>query len=416
MQGLQTSASTRQVNTSVITEEAKFLPYFDLKPADALSSIVQVDKTVDMEEEEINLQQYAEDCSRMAFKILQKIANSQGVSEGKIPNKEFLEELSREESEIEALVVNVEKYLTNQNCGIMQCLDKINSLPEGPNFVENLKTVLEALEDDVSKDALMSTLLNGNVLKDCLDTVIENYQERTLRILSMGSQQFLGVVDKLLTAMEESNPMLYTDLTADSGNEETSLFSKLISSQPLLSDGSQPYSLLMVDGLVSESENVAGVLSNLADAVATSGFVLLKEVTHNLTVVHLLQRFFKDCTVLLDSEQRDFCSFLKKESWESLFCKNTDFELVSSCTDAVMSSIFLLRKIPSQADSEQQTVVYINSETNFDWLPVLQKQLAFCQKTPKEHNLWLVANGKPYSGIVGMVKCLATEPGGHCLR
>ena len=412
LQGLHTATSVRQVSTAVVTEEAKFLPYYDPKLAAMKSSFVNT-KELSLEKE-VNLENYAAYCSKLALRIIGKIANSQSAAEGKIPNKELLEELSRKNAGNENGTMTIDEYLANQDCGIMQCLDKIDSLPESQNYVENLKNILEALEEDIRRDVLMTNLIGGYFLKHCLDLVNENCREKNLRVLALSRRQFSDVSDRLTLTLE-GDPML-NNVISNSLHDDESLLGKLITDQSLLADNAEPYHMIIVDGVVSESKSLTDVLSQVASAVTTNGFVLIKEMTHNLNVSHLLQRLFKECTSQSDSDKRDFGSFLKKESWEKLFLQSSNFALVSSCTDDVMSSMFLLRKISSETSLEQQTIAHIDSKNNFEWLPALQEKLALCQKKPKEENLWLVANGEPTSGIVGMVKCLVKEPGGSCVR
>ena len=386
------------------------MPYRDVQTASIMPALVQKKDA----EKEFDFLTFAADCSRMASKIIQKIANSGSVAENKIPNKEILAEWSRAKTGIEDGAVNIDKYLNDENCGIMQCLDKIESLPESQNYVENLKSVLEALQMDSKNDGLMTYLICGHYLKCCLDIVNENCREKNLRVLTLSRRQFSDVTDRLTLTLE-SDPVL-NSLISRSDDDDESLLTKLTTDDPLLADDTEPYHMIIVDGVLSECKTLASALVLLAAAVATNGFVLIKEHTHNLNVCHLLQRLFKDCSIQSDSNMRDFGSFLNKESWEKLFLQNSDFVFVSSCTDNVMSSMFLLRKLPSEIHVDQQTVVHIDSKNSFDWLPALQQKLALCQKRPKGGNLWLVANGEPASGIVGMVKCLVKEPGGDCVR
>ena len=412
LQGLRTSSSARQINTDVITEEARFLPYLDVKPADTLVDI----KILPVSGADgIGIEQYALECSKMSFKILQKVANSHVAAEGKIPNKEFLEELSRQEVDVEVKKDFVEKCLVNPNCGIMQCLDKVYSLPESENFTENLKNVLEALDDEVKKDILMTNLYKGNIIKNCIAIVNENCKTTGLRILTMSRGMSSDLVDRLVISLEHE-PLINANVSRSTGNGQDTLFANFLSNQPLLSEKSDPYHLVMVDGLLSEAQNLNAILSQLAAAVIDDGFVLLKETTHNLNVTHLLQRFFRDCTEIEDSELRDFGTFVKKESWENLFRQNSNFTLVSSFSDFLMSSVFLLRKLPSQSKQDVQMVVHFGTTEKFGWLPVLQEKLELCEKKPKGHNLWLVVNGEPSCGIVGMVKCLVKEPAGKRIR
>ena len=412
LQGLHTATSVRQVSSAVVTEEARFFPYLEAKPAAMTSSPVQM-KGASVKIE-FDLEKYAADCSRIASKIIQKMANSESVAENKIPNKELLAECSRKIAGNESGTVNVDKYLTNDHCGIMQCLDKIDSLPESQNYAENLKNVLEALEEDSKKDILITNLIGGNYLKYCLDIVNENCKEKNLRLLTLSRQQFSDVTDRL-TLTFEGDPTL-NSMISRSEDDDGSLLTKLMTDQPLVADNAELYHMIIVDGVLSECKTLTSALFKLASAVTTYGFVLIKEPTHNLNVAHLLQRLFKDCTNQSDSANRDFGSFLNKGSWEKLFLQSLNFVLVSSCTDDVMSSMFLLRKLPTETPVDLQTVVHIDSKNNFDWLPALQEKLALCQKTQKGDKLWLVANGEPASGIVGMVKCLVKEPGGSCVR
>ena len=411
LHGLNTSISARQISASVITEAAVFLPYYDVQPEATL-----VDRSMGASSvaEKRVLEQYASECSVVAYKVIHKITDSKAAYGDFIPNKRFLEELSRGEAVKDTGELNIEQYLSDSHYGIMQCLDKIDSLPESQNFLDNLKNIIEALEEDIKNDILMTSVLNSNILKSCLDIVYENCKTDYLKILSLSRRRLSDFHDRLALLLENS-PMINAEITAASEDDDNHLLAKVISNQSILSEETEPYHFILADGILSESENLQSVLSNLADAVVDGGFVLLKEMTHSLSVPYLIQRFFKDISRIKDSQNRDFGSFLKKESWKDLIQGNVNFTLVSSFSDSVLSSLFLLRKITPSPHPEQQTVVHID-HCEFSWLPLLQNEWASSQKKTKGQNLWLVTNGEPNSGIVGMVKCLVKEPAGRHVR
>ena len=444
LQGLQTSTTARQTGPAVVTEQAKFLQYLDAKPEATLVDSQQklpstgsgdtilprtgTDQTMLPSTDDdvvkvqssnvgnmINIEKYATECSRLAFKIMQKIANSSAAADDKLPNKEFLEELSRkdieEESRNEELV---EKCLKSPECGIMQCLDKIDSLPDSQNYIDNLKSLLEGMDSEIRQDMLMTNLYEGNVLHNCIAIVHENCKTNSLRILTLCRPKSSDLPDRLMVSLEHE-PLINANVTGTANDQDT-MYANFLSNQPLLAEDTEPYHLILVDELVSESQNLTAVLSQLAASITDDGFVLLKEMTHNLNISHLLQRFFRDCKGMEDSEFRDFGSFMEQDSWEKMFSNDAQFTLVSSFSDYLMSSIFLLRKVPSNLKPDEQTIVHFDCKKEFSWLPVLQAQLELCVKKPKGQGLWLVVNGEPSSGIVGMVKCLVKEPSGKKLR
>ena len=134
----------------------------------------------------------------------------------------------------------------------------------------------------------------------------------------------------------------------------------------------------------------------------------------NLKLEISLQGFLEKWKDLENKTERDIGCWANKETWVKKF-KALELELVASKSDGFQFTWFLVRKAAQDALTGNQTVVDV-SKLDCDWLMELKEKMSANQKRPKGENLWLVSSGQPYSGIVGMVKCLVKEPGGGKVR
>ena len=94
--------------------------------------------------------------------------------------------------------------------------------------------------------------------------------------------------------------------------------------------------------------------------------------------------------------------------------------LVSKRSYENTSSVLLFRKVETERSAED--VIIRISHTDYDlWFDKLLNEMKvstdITQNSPQNQRLiWLVSDAEQISGIVGFVKCLRREPGGHRIR
>jgi len=75
--------------------------------------------------------------------------------------------------------------------------------------------------------------------------------------------------------------------------------------------------------------------------------------------------------------------------------------------------VLVLARKASTIKSTQNLVLQLTNR-QFKWVNDLKSQLAKAQAEQK--NLYLVSQGEPNSGALGLMNCLKRESGGNCLR
>ena len=271
---------------------------------------------------------------------------------------------------------------------------------------------------DLRSDILLSNLQQTEFLKPCLDIVCSNVSVKNVRALEIGK---IGLSKKckylLPPFLSMTNCVATRDADVIEQLSDTAPDVEIIDWSPAngKSKSMTQFNLVCADNVLRKQENLKTALQGVADILSDGGFLLIQEVTSDFKMATLLDAMNsadnKAATHSVDARSQGFyCDTVK---WRKLFSES-GFELICEVKDAMLMSLFLLRKRNANSVEKQTFLELMKGET-FDWLSELKVKVEDVSRRPKGENLWLVSDDSS-SGILGMVNCLRNEPGGEKLR
>ena len=265
-----------------------------------------------------------------------------------------------------------------------------------------------------SHDRLVQNLMQPEVLKPCLDIVIENSSSHTLKVVEMeGSEN--GVYRHALPLLL-SHPMMKVNyVVADSSeicasgddSEKYQIMQEKWDGINMkeFAKNHQSANLVIAKQFLHKQSNLEESIFDIASMVGEGGFLLVEEVTQNFGLMAAVEPSG------IDVDSSVFC-YHDAAKLKDIFEKS-GLEIVYERSD-LFSAIFLLRK-KNGGVLDSQTVLHVE-DLNCSWVEELKQQLKAIQSRPKGDNLWIVATSASVSGLVGLVNCLRREEGGDRIR
>ncbi|XP_046335907.1 fatty acid synthase-like [Haliotis rufescens] len=393
IRGLHSTSAPRRSNQTPTLELYSFIPYHE--------NLQHVDS---------NLKQYSEDCLTYAQQSLAALLKSSGAAY--IPNSSLL---SVEEPQAHISIDKVVDYSRQSTCGLMQTLYKIFSTPLSESFPENVRNIVNAFQPELSNDSVLNCLLDGKVLKSCMDIVLENCLKSKVNVLEMCPPS--GAMYSRVLPLLAAHPMNQVDYTlANPQPNDQEQLEKLGMStlqwdlaNTLPAGASQP-DLIILRNILHCEKNISAALKNVVDACGAKGFALIIEATQNFPLHLAIKNFKLDFVTTCDS--RTLGCYLDSTSWTELFMKH-GLQVICDKSDGVLYNMFLVRRANNTGE-ENQTIICVD-DLNCSWVDMVKSALADCHLRPEGENVWLQANNKN-SGIVGLCNCLQKESGGERLR
>ena len=359
--------------------------------------------------------------SRIVQAYIQKSVNAllaDGTS--KFHNAEiFKNVLQDEETVFELNDEEIQSYLDAPGCGLIRVLKSIFEPAAEEDFVEHVKKMLAENKQELVSDQLLSALLCERTLKTSLDVALENSTSLTkMKVVEIGASE--GHMFPKVIKYLNSQPMLSIALTA-TGDQLNSIDQALaeglgVETMPWDLGNVPPTQIcgadiVVANGVLHREADVAEALANIYQVLKDDGFLVLHEMTQNFSIPLALHGFTQD----FSSHAGRPTGPCDEATWCNLL-QSAHFEVVAQKSDGLLSTLFLCRKRSLQSEPPVATLLNVSDLKEFAWVPDVKASLLKHQDAPADHTLWLVVDGAPESGIVGMVNCLKQEPGGNRLR
>lgn len=226
-----------------------------------------------------------------------------------------------------------------------------------------------------------------DALTASLQLAIENTSMIKMKVIEVANDQPVeGLLSPLALDILESEPMLRTDVTVVTMNKTQAhnttldpLSIKIVAKDVSKVAPDQNCHLIISTDVITRQGSE--VLKNLCDGLISGGLILTEEI--------------QGC---LDSKAN-------KDLLESF-----NLEVVSQQMSPNNVYILLRKSI----EIPQAPYIINISENNFSWVDEIKRALKFCET---HHNtIYLVCEGEPNTGVVGMVNCLRQEAGGNNIR
>ncbi len=261
-----------------------------------------------------------------------------------------MENIKLEKSDIKKYTSSMQAGTEEQNCHSLMCfLAEVFADQNGDSFSSNARKILEAYEEKLNGDMLLTNNLQTENLKPCLDVVLENNKSTTeLKIaeITLGSSIYSKVIPQILN----SDPMLNVEYAliglglnkfdSDESKHQNILpipwdFLKL-SSPPSQIDS---LDFIILDNILHCHDNIPDFLAQLQAMLKPGGFVFIHEWTTNL-IIPLAKEVIS--TEIPISGERSLGPFCSEKSWSYLLT-SANFDIIQKNSDGLLSSSFLCR-------------------------------------------------------------------------
>lgn len=391
-----TVVSRRQQHQDPVIEDYRFVPYEE----DLFQDITE------------SLLTYSKHCCSYAAEGLQNLPTN-GNSHNSLNNiRKVLQNVEQSVCDQE-----IDDYVQQKDCGLITMLSKIFTTPHDVDFSQNVKNTISSSKASLRNDRLFSYLLEPQVLKPCLDIVLENLSTPKINILEIESS-YSSMYNHAIKLLN-SQPMLLVNYTAADLSDRLDNELSSVGVNTLQWDISQapptslkPVDLTIANNALHRQKDLSVALSNISRSMTEGAFFLIKEITKNFHVYLPIEALANELPEICDKDQRTCAVYCDENKWLDHF-SSADFEVISKKSDGMLSTLFLLRKVKDCSPCKQ-TIMSLNS-MDCGWVEELKDNLKDCQNKGSP-NLWLVVDNQHNSGIVGMINCLKQESGGEKLR
>ncbi|XP_055874982.1 fatty acid synthase-like [Biomphalaria glabrata] len=374
-------------------EEYRFIPY------------TESDKTVPPA-----LEQYTTDCLNYVLHSLKRLVDEDQA--GTLLNKTVLSDVV---NNIKPTAdSDLQKFLSQPNSGLAQALHKIFTLP-ATNLKENVHNIVQSLHSELLSDRLLSSLSSPEVLKSCVDIVIDNVMTSRVTVFEAGAAQ--SSLYRKVIPIIKSQPLLNVTYTAADKNpldKEAKNLGVKHSQWDINTSTSVPpgqVHLLVLKNVLHKQTNISATFETVSGMVLPDGFILVEEVTRNFPLYLALEAI----SGKLQDNSSDVCRvcgcYLSEGSWVEVFSKH-GYEVVFRKSDNLLSTLFLLRK---RKQLITPPTLFSIDDLQCSWLEDLKSKMKELEKAPEDARLWLLAT-KEVNGLMGFINCLKLEAGGEKVR
>ncbi|XP_076154823.1 fatty acid synthase [Alosa pseudoharengus] len=290
--------------------------------------------------------------------------------------------------------------------GLLRLLSVLCGLELNGNLQSELELTVQKERNCLLTDPLLNGLLDSKVLRNCLDTVLENStpgKVKVLEVMSGEGQIFTRAADLL-----NIQPMLHVDYIASdasgdmldslqSSMEDLGVSSAVWDPRQSAATGALTKADLVICNCVLSCISTVEILGNLASAAKEGGFVLLHTLLKGDTLGEMLAFL---------TSQNNQKGLMTQAEWEKLI-DQASLTVVALKKSFYGTVLFLCRK----RTSSKQPVFLSVDDMQYKWVETLKNTLT----EASDSTLWLSAT-QSHSGVVGMVNCLKQEPGGNRIR
>ncbi|XP_065297860.1 fatty acid synthase-like [Dermacentor albipictus] len=384
------SIQRRPMLQTPVIEEYRFVPYLD-------NEVISSDR-------EKFLREYADVCSCMSRRIMEKIDDKKSHSNKALQN--FVDVPG------EVLDRCTENIAPNQ--GLLQLLVTTHKEANGAaSLASVVKSALLSSKKAIEEDILNTSILTEDPLRYVLDVVLENTSSKKLRVLELADKESVMAIGPRVSALLSLYDVhLKTEYTFAHLNpdrpapEEVPEGKAVITRDHHSASGSEtlPDADLVVAfcGVMSASVDLDTLAEKAHSQCKEHGFVLLCHRTALTAAEALLSRV----------SGVPFPVYSENATTAVLAARG--FRLVAQKSNN-LSTLLLFRKVTTPVDATKQVVVGVQNAC-FGWVESLKEKAVEHGRKPTGENIWLLAEDSGESGILGLMNCLRKETVGRHIR
>lgn len=183
--------------------------------------------------------------------------------------------------------------------------------------------------------------------------------------------------------------------------------------------------VVVLDRLLHRKRDIQKYLAKVRQLLRDDGFALVNEITGNYEAAFFVERlqleynlpingvrngdwlatFQKDSTFPINGT-RKYGLYYEHSDWRDIFEK-AGFHVVSWSSEQLMTTLYLLRKIPSF--TLDPMYLKVDNDNEFTWIEPLQKAIEDRLNEPPGKTIVMYNNEDRDCGILGMGICLKDE-------
>lgn len=376
---------------------------------------VPFSRSICMDSEDPALVNYAKECLKVSMRGAKRHAEN-GLVEIRSSSKEL--QTSNEKENERKEPQSQELFSDPKRHSFLSVLTEINELSNGLKTDKQVEEIVQSKAEDLESDFLLGYLQTPKYLRPCLDILLENTSLKTIKVVELYRHGMTKMVRNVLQSRPAVN-VCSTIATLDTATVDSLLETEtdldILEWEPgsRVPDEVEQFDLVVADYVIRKHANIRHTLRCISEILAENGYILIHEVTTNF---YARTKF--DCIFTSDAHEdgdgngHTQTIHIEVAKWRQIFAEE-GFEVIYEVSDNILSSLFLIKKSSGNL-VEQQTIVRV-TDLNCEWVTELKKYFLELSEKPKGENLWLKAEGD-ISGVLGLVNCLRTEPGGDKLR
>ncbi|KAI8777124.1 fatty acid synthase [Biomphalaria glabrata] len=356
-----------------------------------------------------SLRSYSEDC--LGY-ILHQLKNVSHTLLSRWFSRKVVEELSNAKSHKTS--ASLDHYLHSEDCVLAPYLKNVFTCCRDKNETK-MAEIFTELETTLFKDRLFSSMNADQILKPCLDIIMDNLNVYSMSIFEIDGRR-TRVFPRIINLLKHEPKcafsysigaarVIHDKEAAELGVQE--VIWDFGSNNSVVKTNS--CHLVIARNALHKQKDPKEALLQAKDLVFQEGFLLVEEITDAFPLGYMIDGFkskFEDAQVT----GRHLGVFLDDKQWQDLF-KSCNLELIYKKANNIMSTIYLLRKMTPNI---QRPILITMEHTSMTWLNQLKSALQEIEQSAEGTKIWLVASDQ--SGVSGFMKSLKSEGYGRHVR
>ena len=295
---------------------------------------------------DLKLRSYTQSILAFTKTSLESIFNS-GVKDS-VPNAKLFRQVLNEKSSDN---FDSDKSPESDSHHLIDMLREIFNQECNDQFFANATNIRKTFQDRLKDDSLLGNIFNSQILKPCLDVVLENCKSMTkIKIVELYTGAEFPLHSKVIPLLN-SQPMLNIDYTIAGTNlerlneaeiEDSDV--KTVAYDFLKSSVSPPSQLNSVDLVIlnkvlHKQQDIPEFLQNLQSLLKSGGFLLVAEPTTNHAIPLMVEGIDSD---LGEFTGRSLGPFFNEDDVKKQINSN-GLQVIKEISDGLLSSMYLVR-------------------------------------------------------------------------
>jgi fatty acid synthase len=294
---------------------------------------------------------------------------------------------------------------TENNYTFLRFLDEVFRLDVNADFEQNYRNVHDRYRHEFQYDTFFGALREERHLRPLVDVVIENQTAAKIKVVQaaakrdvFGEQVSNLIHSQLLMTVDTT----FTDCTTDGIDEERyKVYGGKVAQWNFAESKANASfagaNVVCIANALGHHTNLNQVVENLVDAAKEGGFILVTERFEEQPFTRVLN--------YIETGHYTPSKLTSKQVEEVFQAAGT--QLVAKMEDGYLNTVYLFHRVAKQTRNYGINVV----DTEYGWVEELKEKM-----NSFEGNIWLLAQGQHWNGVVGLVNCLRREPYGEKIR